>query len=311
MKIYKLAALAAVILGITWGCQTEDDLKMSSEKPNEPQSVIHERQKAIKLGKKLDNPYTISNMREAFRQLKQQEGSRTSEEEIGLEPTKLYLKFAPSGNEELETLKDDTTLVLFEYPLDYEFETIGDYYHDPEIPDSLPTYQYAVVNLDYQFPSVAYEILDSAFIPPLDESEVDPIEGGRRVYDFELMHNLEQKAFEITGNSSEGARNCNDYKPKGFIQVYVNTSGALIPIKGVEVRVQNFLKINNTFTNADGYYYISTKYSRSSRRSVHWQRHEFEVKDGWLSEAKYVDGEECGDWNVNFAKPRFGRFKSR
>jgi hypothetical protein len=81
---------------------------------------------------------------------------------ISVETSHLYVKFKPKTEEELDKLKKDSTLDLYSYPLDYEILQGGSYYHDPSLPASQPTYQYASVLAGYNFPvGVDYEMLYS------------------------------------------------------------------------------------------------------------------------------------------------------
>jgi hypothetical protein len=69
----------------------------------------------------------------------------------------LYIKFKPKTEEELDLLKRDSTLVLYDIPLDFEVEENGNFYHDPEVPIDQPTYQYTFISVNKQLPSgVAY-----------------------------------------------------------------------------------------------------------------------------------------------------------
>ena len=85
--------------------------------------------------------------------------------DIIIETTHYYVKFKPKNEDELNLLKQDRTLELYDYPLDYEIIEGQEVYHDPEIPDTMPTYQYCAVPVNYNFPNVEYEILEELFIP--------------------------------------------------------------------------------------------------------------------------------------------------
>lgn len=108
----------------------------------------------VQLGKQLENPYSVDNMKKAWRNLQENENAyRMMTDSIST--THLYLKFKPANEDELSLLKEDSTLDLYTYPLDYEIPEGLDHYHDPEIVDSLPTYQYCAVPLDKKLPAVA------------------------------------------------------------------------------------------------------------------------------------------------------------
>ncbi len=68
-------------------------------------------------------------------------------EDLEIVATHLYIKFAPKTEQELDNLTVDSTLVLYDYPLDYEIQLTGDYYRDPETPADQPTPQYCAVEV--------------------------------------------------------------------------------------------------------------------------------------------------------------------
>ena len=167
--------------------------------------------------------------------------------------TDLYVRFLPETFAELEQLQDDTILVFFDHPLDYEFDEYGAYYHDPSIPDSLPTWQYVVIPLGYVFPEISYELLDSAFVP--NNYEQDSSSSGRTSgFDMDFLDHLEEESFVLTGNleRSANARNCPDFRPSGHIKVNGRA------IEGVDVVATNFLDNKSDITDATGYYYLNS-----------------------------------------------------
>ena len=149
-------------------------------------------------------------------------------EEIGIAPTHCYVKFKPVNEEEREILTDDTTLVLYDYPLDYEIAEEGHYYRDPNVPITQPTPQYGAVTVDYVFPQgVDYEILEELFIP--DDFSED--HSSARVGSYELIDALVDEALQITDNWEEVVENDTDnptarsnarrsWRPSGNITVW-------------------------------------------------------------------------------------------
>ena len=135
------------------------------------------------LGKQLENPYSVENMNRALENLTAQ---GRMDGDIAIETTDLYVRFLPSDSLELQALESNSSLNLYDYPLDFEIEHEGHWYHDPSIPDHLPTYQYTVVKPGYIFPkTIEHEILAELFIP--DELEED-VEAGRTSVDLDFLH---------------------------------------------------------------------------------------------------------------------------
>jgi len=141
--------------------------------------------------------------------------------------THLYLKFKPQDEEELDLLKSDTTMELYDYPLDYEIISGGLFYHDPSIPIDKPTYQYVAVEVDKELPGVDYEILAELYLP---EEDVELTQGRANLT---FAYELEDEALRLTNNQSKTTPNStangkvasNTWNPAGKIQVWDDVIG--------------------------------------------------------------------------------------
>ncbi|MEO7044031.1 MAG: hypothetical protein ABI091_01900 [Ferruginibacter sp.] len=129
------------------------------------------------LGTQAPNPYLIANMQQAYRNLGYNPNMATV--------TNLYVRFKPTTDQisVLDSVMDAQGLELFDSPMDYNVTYEGDYYQDPSIPDSLPTWQYAVVLPNFVFPSgIVHETLAQIHIPTdaytAIETEAENIAGG-------------------------------------------------------------------------------------------------------------------------------------
>ena len=117
-QCYRLLILT--LMGILmYSCQVNDEiLTLNEENTNQTQI-----EGMIKLGKKLENPYSVENMQRALNNLKKVNiNAKTTTSRLNIETTHLYVRFLPKNEEELSILKRDSTLVLYDYPLDYEIE---------------------------------------------------------------------------------------------------------------------------------------------------------------------------------------------
>ncbi len=92
--------------------------------------------KAMKLGKKLQNPYKVSVMKQALENIRKERNERTNQliEELDIRTTTLYIKFLPDNYDQYDVLVDDGSKEIYDHPLDYEILEEGDYYHDTSIP---------------------------------------------------------------------------------------------------------------------------------------------------------------------------------
>jgi len=79
-----------------------------------------------------------------------------------------YVKFSPTTQDHLADLDEWETLnevPLFDFPLEYEVITAGEYYIDPAVSDSLFTYQYASVPITINLPtSVPYTVIEGLYL---------------------------------------------------------------------------------------------------------------------------------------------------
>ncbi|MBQ9212544.1 MAG: hypothetical protein IJ150_01190 [Bacteroidales bacterium] len=192
--------------------------KDSNESNQEQENVDFSEPSGITiLGKKLANPYSISNMRKALMEI-QNNGISKSANDFDIIPNTLYIRFLPKDSTEMNLLLADTAIELFDRPMDYEIESEGEYYHDPELPDSVITWQYTSVPMDYEFPKIKYEILDTCFVPDdlCEEKTISKLDI------LNLNNLLEETAYKITGNENQLEKNLSKAKrgqPHGRFRV--------------------------------------------------------------------------------------------
>lgn len=209
----------------------------------------------IILGKKLNNPYSLKNMQAAYDSLCMASGVATRSVDL-LQPTHLYVRFLPKDSADINRL-DREKLDLFCYPLDYDVEQWGDYYHDPSIPEDQPTWQYTRVPVGYDFPNVQYEILDTCYIPD-DDDEVETRLAGNA---FSLGE-LEDAAYEHSGNGDMLVKDelRAKHSPCGTFTVYNDVTGKYEGVSGIAVRMGKFVKWFHVYTDRDGYYFTKATF---------------------------------------------------
>jgi hypothetical protein len=220
----KTLPLLIFIAITTHSCQDDDDFL-------EPQatSIIAEIENELKygekiiLGKKLKNPYSVENMKKAFQNIKFSSNLPTRTPNVEISTSHYYVKFIPKDSTDLKIIEADSSLIAYDYPLDYEILQMGDYYHDPEVPKDQPTYHYASVEIDKTLPrSIEYEILSNLFIP-------DPEHIGENLADL-----LEDTALSLTVNLGEDesvnqvntASRRSKWRPAGRIRVWDDVIGS-------------------------------------------------------------------------------------
>ena len=214
--------------------------------------VSHEK---IELGRKLENPYSVTNVRKAMTALFPTRAS------VDVPVSDLYVRFLPKNSDDLGVLSD-LGLDLFDHPLDHEIVKTGDYYHDPLIPSEEITWQYAVVPSDFVFPDdISYEILDECFIP--DEGVVT-----KGFEDVDWI-SVERKAFEITDNADMLVPQTRSRtKPSGQITIVDDKLRKTVGVSCVKVMANVFVRVSSTFTDKDGKYQFSMKFSAKPHYNI-------------------------------------------
>ena len=313
-KIYYLLIIA--LFGVASCQETIFDENVTQEAdftiipiPNIP--VIEYDGDPIILGRRLDNPYSLSNMRLAFHNLLP-EMSEAGIEEEDIVTTHFYVRFRPDNEEELQTIKDRySNFDIYEYPLDYELSGRVSY-HDPEIPDSLPTYQYAAIDSvswrTIPLPlNVDYEIIERLFIPDEDvdiEPEVQMCTTRSSSY-YDAIESLVNESMRLTGNIEEEDIPENDmmssnstWYPAGRITAYDDIVDGQIPLEGVKVRARRWFTTHTAVTDANGEFVMSDGFKKKANYSIVWEGDMWDIRDGDIGQAYYNGPKKTGDWNL-------------
>lgn len=247
MKNFILVAVAALMAA---SCEKSgQDLPPA---PCGPDSVGHDM---IELGQKLDNPYKLDNVKAALQALYPTKAGR-----IDVSPTNLYVRFLPRDQAEFDVLTS-LGVEMVDHPVDYEIIKDGDYYHDPSIDSDSITWQYAVLDKDFVFPSgIIYEVLDECYIK--DGAATRASDG----IDWDAV---ERKSYEMTGNSDLLAEMTKggSSSPEGRVTIVDEKANGGKPfgVAGAQVVVNSFVKIGKAYTDRDGYYKINKSYSSKIR----------------------------------------------
>ena len=280
-----------------YSCQKEDDILEQTLISQYPTEGI------MKLGKQLENPYSVENMSKAYDILtKSNIYAKTAENGLKITTTHLYVKFIPKNENELSILKRDSTLVLYPYPLDFEIEEEGDFYRDPEIPEGQPTYQYCAIKKGKKLPSgVENEILEELFIPDEDK-DIDNLEAKRTNFN-QLTDALVDEALRITNNIEEESKKStlhyrrSKWRPSGKITMDDDILGD-IGIRGLKVRARRWFTTHIGFTDSDGKFECDGRFRGKARYKLDWERHHFALRKGGFSSAqKTSPRERKKPWN--------------
>lgn len=248
----------------------------------------------IVLGQQLNNPYTVTNMQQAYLQLY---GS-----DAPLSATNLYVRFKPANTDQLGYLTDSSTLELQDYPMDYEVVQDGDFYQDPALGTEDIGWLYTVVAASYTPPSgIQYQVLSQLYLPTPDnlllESFAESIAAGAT---YSVSVNNGYRYIVRTDEASDtlvvadrlptpceidpcapgcplsegcdpggggGGGTYNAQIPRGRIQVQdIRTCGGTTPIENVPVRqarivCKRWFKIWTGYTDDQGNFLSTRKFN--------------------------------------------------
>lgn len=282
-------------------CQNE-------ETPISPANIDEEKfiqiGQPLVLGKELENPYSVENMEKAYANLT---SSGRLSGIINITTTHHYVRFLPADTADIALLDSDTTLELWDHPLLFEIEQVGNWYHDPSIPEHLPTWQYTVVEKDYDFPSLRYEVLADLFMVEDDSTESTGGRIGSTIWD-----DLEDEAYRITNNLEEEEENSEGriakrrkWMPSGRITVEERTGGrdqGDVPLRYCKVRARRLLKFGSANTSTiDGRFTITKRFKRSVNYSLEFETAGHKVTNSIGFSVNHNGPKREGAWNMNIA----------
>lgn len=224
--------------------------------PDDGSSVHHEM---IVLGARLEDPYSVENITKAVASL-----YPTKADRVVVDASHLYVRFLPADEDQFRDL-EELGLELLDHPVNYEIVREGDYYHDPGIPEGDITWQYAVVDKDFVFPSgIRHEILEECYIP-------EPGAGGTKSDGIDWTA-VEKEAYRLTGNArmlESGTKGGESGTPQGRIAIVDDKAEqSLSGVKGVKVSCNSFVKFAYGYTDEDGYYRVNKSFSSRPRYRI-------------------------------------------
>ncbi|MFY0689135.1 MAG: hypothetical protein JXQ90_18340 [Cyclobacteriaceae bacterium] len=213
-NLLRLACVLAYTLAM-FSCATEDEIIPDN---TEISDEIPARQKLI-LDKEGYNPYTPDKMQMAFDSLKAKlyqnfPGARvtTEEIEIDLTPNNKYIRYLPADTLEYDSLMGYEDIAFFNYPIDLPVVQQGEYEPEPDNAEGF-SWLYAVVPMDFEFPSFEHEVINDVFIPDYPEiTQVQPEEESARTLNdasvdsleaYGLLMGVELYSLYLSGHMSE------------------------------------------------------------------------------------------------------------
>jgi hypothetical protein len=274
------------------------------------------------LGKKLENPYAVKNMLKARDSLIARGVlSKDMIDSSEIACTDLYIRFKPENNNQYTTLNSDPNLVLFDYPLDYEIVEDGTCYRDREVPADKPSYLYTAISVDKQESQTCpYEVIEHLYLEP------DSISALQKGFNSKHFRLLEEEAMRITGNldsynALKKSNGVSKWRPAGNIKVADGwhngpnfPPAADVPLRHVNVRIQNWFRWSSVYTDENGNFSADTKFIGNVAYSIRWQypSNKFTIKTGdliFFAQA-FFNGpnQQWDNWNLVISSGMSWRF---
>ena len=225
MKHFQLLIASVLAMVFLLSSCKKDDYALNASK-EEANLQAKQYEGHVVLGKQLEDPYSIKNMKKAYFNLK---STNSETPDLNIQPTHTYMRFLPNNEEEWGRLKSDTTLVLYDFPLDYEIANLGTCYHDPSLPADAITWQYCVVPIGHVIPGIVNEILYEVYIPSTGGNS--GLKSSSAMKQF--LKDLEHESVKLTGNLPKNESEFksslgllpDEWTPKGTIKVWDDVIG--------------------------------------------------------------------------------------
>lgn len=299
IKILLLSATATIFFLVS--CQKQSKLEQGVIIKNPPPPGLFGKNdgSAIILGTPKINPYTVSNMQSAYSTLSN--SGIIPSHPINIRTTYYYVKFKPQNSNQYEALTSDSTIDFSDIPIEANITQDGDYYHDPSLPDSIPTYQYAAVPPNYHFiDSIPYEIISNVYIPETDSSFIDGSSSTDAYIDKLLDQSyIQTNNFEDTVKN-DPQRSC--FYPGGTIRVFDTRLNTYIGMEGVRVRARRWFTTYYAFPDYNGNYRMASCFRRPCNYSLVYARSPFAIRWHLLGTTAWINGPKLsGDWNFDMA----------
>ncbi len=307
---FKSRVLLLIVSALICSCQKENTQKPGQHDNYSDISVITEpgSEGLMEFAPQTENPYTPSNMQAALESLSEKNELRCEASRFNIRATHKYIKFTPADSIQAGLLIQDTSLILFDYPMDRKITKAGTYYRDPSLAEGQPDYQWTCVSIDKELPpGVPYEVLSELYIPEEDPELVQYYES-----EFDdCITFLIEEALKLTANydSSESFDGLTDtvgglklpskWTPAGRIRLTDNVLNTCDGLKGVKVRAHRWFETRENLTDGNGNFNVSHQFRFQVDYSIKWERKDYHIRSGRYGQAYFNGPHQRGNWDLD------------
>ena len=268
----------------------------------------NENSTIIELGINKINPYTVSNMVASYSALNT--SGVNSLRTVNIRATHLYIKFKPQNYYQYLKIKEDSTIATSDIPIEANIVKQGNVYHDPALPNDVPTYQYTAVKVGYRFiDTIPYEIISQLYIPEQDEA-LNGSNFENKIYVDKLL----DQAYIQTNNFTDTIKapvvnsDNNRFTPGGRIRIFDTRTNTRIGMEGVLIKANRWFTNYFAQTNFNGDYRMANRFDRPCNYSLHFVTGRYLVMEHFFGLESKINGPKLeGDWNfdINNGYDRF------
>lgn len=281
----------------------------------------------LTVGKKLKNPFSLYNMREAVVSMIRSDphspadgkmvGTILGEAEklrFSIQPSHLYIKITPKNLQELNLLESDTTLVLYPYPLDHELIGEGEMpcmeadfdSETGEVKLNAPIAPlYAAIPVYKTLPSgIDCTILEQLYIPEAIDAEFATRTASLEPLSEEFAQLLTDQSMWLTGyaTTQELQTRGGSWHSSGQIRVFDTELEEYVGVPSAKVRARSwFLSSDYTLTDKYGRFRIGKSFSRSVKYTIIWETRDWDIRTGDFGQASYHGPDQKAPWNFDIA----------
>lgn len=292
INLKNLRLLPLLIFILISGCSKPLDM------PDDPADMSKNNNEGFLTWEKtLEDPYAIHNMLKAYSNLRAADSLIPS---LDIKPSHVYLRFLPGNDAEKELLSSDTSLVLYDYPLNCEMK-------EGDVPGSEDgkEWKYCVVPLGKTLPEIYHEVIYQVFIPQSEDRAEKSSSGSMDAFYEELVN----ESARITGNlaakdssvSPSAKSSRKRWTPKGRIRVWDDLLNMYIPLNHANVHARWFTHIETGLTDEEGCFKLKS-FTHEVNYSIKWENSYFTIRNGLFAQAWYNGPKMKGDWMLDISE---------
>ena len=249
-----------------------------------PINTKHTSESAVILKDTASDPYKLSVMQAAYQQI-------TSSIQL-LTPTGKYVRVLVSDYTYDMLVRYDSSIVWFDYPLEYDISQPGAFYEDCTLHNDTMFWVYGVVPVDFHFFGAPVVPIYDVFIP---------MESGLMGDNIDLCDSMEFIAYEMCGYNAElkeNTKSASRWYPSATVSVWDDILNTYVPLQGVKVVAHRGTYTTKMFTSGDGQCVASKSYKYKVDYSIKWERNDWRIKEGCKN--SFMNGPRSGSsWSIN------------